>query len=550
MFGFLKNLFNSNKNSKKLVKHQEFLECEERKKRGDLFLAKGDFGNAIKEYEEALKINPMHAKVLCLLGFLLIEVGRLGDAKDRLVRSYEIDDSNEDTCYLLGVIEHGNSSNLIASRYYLQALERDSGMVVACEKLCQLCHELFLAQDVENTEVLLKQAIELNPRYSNFYFYMGNILKSKNELQDALKCYCSAIEFDSENLLAHHGLGAVYESLRQWEKAFEHYRYAAQNKQFIDTHWSLSHLLLLHGQYEEGFAYYECRLQSKGNIKFKFIEDALARVSSLTQWEGGDINGKDITVWVEQGLGDTIMMLRYLPFLKRRFNIGNLFVLCPSDLNEVVASLGCVDKILNRFSGREITGYHCSLMSMPYLFGTSSVNIPCESPYIHPSESQIQVWKERLAHYSDYKVGIVWAGGQLTSTDAIRSMPLSTLAPLMSISGINFFSLQKGGPQEQLTVSNFDIVDWMNDCQSVMDTAALIQQLDLVITVDTSIVHLAGALGKKCWLLNRYESEWRWGLVSVDSAWYPSVTIFRQKSKGDWHAVINEVSAELRALVS
>jgi hypothetical protein len=210
----------------------------------------------------------------------------------------------------------------------------------------------------------------------------------------------------------------------------------------------------------------------------------------------------------------------------------------------------CVSRVLKFVHREDQSSFdiHCPLMSVPHLLGTSLDTIPNIVPYIDVPKELVDAWQMRLQPLNGLKVGLVWAGGKQTAKDHLRSVQLAQFRPLFSAADVQFINLQKGDPKNQLAASGFPIVDWMDECVDVMGTAALIANLDLVISVDTSMAHLAGALGVPVWMMNRHESEWRWLLEREDSPWYPSMRIFNQQLPGEWDAVIRKMAGELERL--
>jgi ADP-heptose:LPS heptosyltransferase len=185
-------------------------------------------------------------------------------------------------------------------------------------------------------------------------------------------------------------------------------------------------------------------------------------------------------------------------------------------------------------------------MSLPFLFGTRVETIPREVPYLFVPDGLRKTWGDKLAGAHRPRIGLLWAGGKVFSRDALRSVRLEQFGPVFQSADATFVSLQKGDEARQIARTGASVLDRMDECLDLLDTAALIEQLDLVISVDTSVAHLAGALGKRVWLLNRFESEWRWMLEREDSPWYPSMRIFRQHKAGDWDEVMQRVAAALR----
>jgi hypothetical protein len=195
--------------------------------------------------------------------------------------------------------------------------------------------------------------------------------------------------------------------------------------------------------------------------------------------------------------------------------------------------------------------YHCALTSLPYLLDIRLETIPDSVPYLFVPNDMKRKWADRLEDRKGVKIGLVWAGNNKMPRDALRSMPLEILAPIQNVPGVVFVSLQKGGASSAKSLEkNWLELDWIEECEDFLDTAALVENLDLVIGVDTSTIHLAGALGKPVWLLNRFESEWRWMTGRSDSPWYPTLRIFRQPALHDWPNVISEITIELSTWVA
>jgi hypothetical protein len=307
----------------------------------------------------------------------------------------------------------------------------------------------------------------------------------------------------------------------------------------------LSMLTLLRGDYTEGMELYESRFDAlQGDIGCAPELRELLRDSR--RWRGEALSGKRLLIWTEQGFGDSLMMLRYLPLLQNR-GAGEISVLCEHTLERVVCSISGLHHGLTCTQSASANAFdlHCPIMSLPFLFGTTLDSIPGRVPYITVSTELRDAWKKRLSSISKTKVGLAWAGSKTLRDDARRSIPFAAFEPLIRSKGVRLISLQKGDGAEQIREWQGQIEDWMDDCNDFMDTAALVHNLDLVISVDSAIAHLAGALGKPIWLLNRYGSEWRWGLGSERSAWYPSMRIFSQQEANNWVRVIARVANEL-----
>jgi hypothetical protein len=270
-------------------------------------------------------------------------------------------------------------------------------------------------------------------------------------------------------------------------------------------------------------------------------------------WTGGDIAGRILLLHAEQGLGDTLQFCRYAPLVARR--CGKVYLEVPRALLRLLRqSLGAENlEVIPRLADFPATqalprtDYHCPLLSLPRVFGTSLVDVPADIPYLAADAAQAAAWSQRLADLPGRKVGLVWAGLPQYADDAHRSLPLAQLAPLGGVVGVTFISLQTGAAAVQAGAvpPGMTLHDASAGLGDFADTAALIAALDLVISVDTAAAHLAGALGRPVWLLNRFDTDWRWMTDRADSPWYPAMRIFRQPRRGDWDSVISQIRAEL-----
>ena len=271
-------------------------------------------------------------------------------------------------------------------------------------------------------------------------------------------------------------------------------------------------------------------------------------------WLGSDeIAGKTILLHAEQGLGDTIQFCRYAPLVSARGARVILEVQAP--LHDLMSTLSDAVQIVS--AGQPLPDFdlHCPLLSLPLAFATRLETIPSPTPYLSAQEKKARAWRERLGRYHKPRVGLVWAGNPrkelpgANRIDGQRSLALDRLAPLFQVAACEFFSLQKGDDavrQLRDSAARQQVIDCTDDLHDFSDTAALIENLDLVISVDTSVAHLAGALGKPFWLLNRYNTCWRWLLDREDSPWYPTARLFRQDATREWEPVIQRVAAALR----
>jgi hypothetical protein len=299
----------------------------------------------------------------------------------------------------------------------------------------------------------------------------------------------------------------------------------------------MSFPFLLRGDFKEGLEKYEWRWRG---------EDLERRDFAQPQWRGEDIAGRTILLHADRGLGDTIQFCRYASLVAARG--GDVVLEVPHALRRLLSSLQGLHRLVTSGDPVPVFDLHCPLMSLPLAFGTTIDTIPGQAPYLAAEADLCAFWRDRLPP-ADFRVGITWQGNPVHKNDQNRSLPLKQFAPLAAIPGVSLISLQKDHGLDQLN----DLPDGMcvhrlgvgYDEGGFQDTAALIMALDLIVTVDSSVAHLAGALGRPAWIALPFIPDWRWMLDRADSPWYPTVRLFRQRKRGDWNDVFAGMAAEL-----
>jgi tetratricopeptide (TPR) repeat protein len=439
--------------------------------------------------------------------------------------------------------------------------------------------------EYELAEKAFRQAILLKPDQGMFYLNRGNALRAQGRFGIAIKSYRKALELDSVSLDVHINIaqtllyhGDTDEAEKFIMKALDLYPgnerpYITLGNLYVTKglsvdaeaaylraiaikpndpapKYSLSILKLLLGDLHEGFKLYEHRFLGGSISSFGGTNDMFRALKDKVRWYGEQVADKTLLVITEQGAGDSLMMVRYLPLLKQR-GFKRLQVYCDGGLVRLFQTLSVVDEVFSRVDPLDLTcfDYYCPLMSSPYLCQTSLDSIPAAVPYLEIHDAELGKWRTLLEGVSGLKVGMVWAGSSINLLDKQRSIPICEFTPLTAIEGVDFISLQKGEKSGQFAELDKDCIDYMEMCHDYLDTAALIMELDLVISVDTSVAHLAGALGKPVWLMNRFGSEWRWMLNREDSPWYPTMRIFNQEEPGNWTPVIEDIAIELKRLL-
>ena len=305
-------------------------------------------------------------------------------------------------------------------------------------------------------------------------------------------------------------------------------------------------ILLALGEFERGWDEFERRFQLYGykDLMDRFPRDAL--------WDGSELAGKTLLVWAEQGLGDQIQFVRYIPMVAG--GDAEVIVQCDRPLVRLFKQVPGASRIVPNGERWPPFDFHCPIVSLARVMGTRMTSIPAEVPYLRAEAELAAQWRDKLSHLSGIRAGLVWAGSRLgnmpilESFDQRRSLALREFLPLWEVRNVTFISLQKGTAAQEVQVLTPDhpLADFTDDLHDFADTAALVENLDLVISVDTSVAHLAGAMGKPVWILCRLGGDWRWLLDRTDSPWYPSARLFRQRRYMEWEPVVRDLQAALQ----
>ncbi|MCL4229606.1 tetratricopeptide repeat-containing glycosyltransferase family protein [Candidatus Dependentiae bacterium] len=414
------------------------------------------------------------------------------------------------------------------------------------------CGEIALKIDRPHDAITyLEYAITIDPNHTQALFALANAYHEIGNLTKAISLYQQLYDQHPNHPVIIYNYAYVLKKHDQVSQAIPHYlKSLALKPDYAEAHFGLSLAYLTLGDFKNGWREYEWRWAAYREQPKIFHQPV---------WDGSEINGKRIFVYAEQGLGDTFQFMRYLKLLKDRgayviFQtqkpLKTLLTLCPY-----------IDVLITEDSEIPPFDTYCALMSLPYAFGTHLETVPAEIPYLYAREPLVNHWKEYLASDNAIKIGICWQGNASYTNQALRrvvaakSLPVTTLAPLAQVPGVHFYSLQKINGEEQLAqlpqdfqVTTFDNID--EEHGRFMDTAAIIKNLDLVITVDTSIAHCAAALGTPVWILLPKPADWRWMLERTDTPWYPTMRLFKQKEPGNWQRVIDDVQQALKEFVA
>jgi len=501
----------------------------------------GLFDQAREIYLRILRYNPDDYNALQLLGVLAVHDGDYSLAVELISRAARVVDSDPSIFNNLGEAYRGLNQLKDAEQCFRRALNLDSNYALAYNNLATVLHHFKRSLEAEEA---CRHALACHPFYAEAYNNLGIILADLNKYDEAETAYRQALNMNNDYFDGYVNLGILYKNMGRYRESEQVYRKALRlNPHASEALYNLSILELLQGKLRKGFEHYENRVEKHDIL--------LSAPLECPPWQGQKLDGKSLLLITEQGAGDSIMMMRYLRVLKKSKFPGRIGVYCDVSLQRIFSSFPEVDQLYLKPESPPFNefDYHCPMMSLPYLFKTTLFTIPQPVPPVCvPDEIKIR-WQNQFSNLQGIKVGLAWSGNRELKADARRSIPLSVFMPLRDVPGIHYFSLQKGYGSEQLLESDWNIIDVMDDCKDYLETASLIDMLDLVISVDTSVVHLAGVIGKRLWLLNRFESEWRWMLEREDSPWYPTLKIFHQESISDWSHVMQRVADELRRMV-
>lgn len=400
-------------------------------------------------------------------------------------------------------------------------------------------------QGVSNAaEICYRRSVELNPAYPETHLNLGALLAKKKRFSEAEASYGQAIALSPHSPAGWSNLGVLYASTKREEEAEQCYRTAMSlDERYATARFNLSYLLLRQGRFDEGWHCLEARNWYA----------ALANHFTCRRWQGEGLLGKSILITYEAGHGDVIQFCRYAAELKAR-GAASVSMICHPALKTLLAAFEDVDSVISFDEQIPASGWDfwTPLLSIPYHCKTRLDSIPAKIPYLQAPANQVAKWSALLPK-DGLRVGLAWKGNPQFENDADRSLPsLDVFAPLWAVAGVHFISLQKGAGEDEAAQppGGLSLINLGARLENFADTAAVVTSLDLVICVDTAVAHLAGALGKSCWvLLPEYQADWRWLTERADSPWYPGIMrLFRQRTMGDWTTVVAEVTDALRQL--
>jgi len=513
-------------------------------------LVLGNLGNALRHqgklaeaeavYRQAIEIDPESVDILNTLGALLHRQGRIAEAEPLFVRALALSDTHPDA--------HNNMGNVLQTQGRLEEAIGHYRRAIAlrptyAEAYSNLGSALQRAGCLDQAVAAYRQALDLSPDLPDALSNLGTLHSLRGDMPEASRCFQRAIALRPDYPEACNNLGNALQWDARLDEAIDAYERAiALRPTFAGARMNLGMALLAKGDFARGWREYESRWHSE---QFAHAR----RPFTQPQWRGEPIEGRTLLLHAEQGFGDTLQFCRFAPWVAARGARVVLEVQRP--LLRLASSLAGVADLVAQGDPLPEFDLHCPLLSLPAALGLEIDSLGgAAPPYLAPDPAQVAALGPQIAAAAGgrLKVGLVWSGSprvyspELAAVDRRRSIGWAAVAPLLDLPGVCLFGLQKDGERPP---EGSGVIDLMDTVEDFADTAALLAHLDLLVSVDTAMVHLAGALGRPVWVLNRYDSCWRWLRDRDDSPWYPRLRQFRQPAAGDWETVLRRVRGAL-----
>jgi Flp pilus assembly protein TadD len=475
---------------------------------GDDFYRRAKFEDAVQSYRRCLELDPSDADAFNNLGAALADLRQLEEAI---------------TCYQTALLlrpEFGDAQYNLGNAF--AELRR-----------------------YDEADACYREALRLKPAFGSGFINRGNLCRRRGQLADAADCYREAIKLEPSSHLAWNNLGLTLADSGQFQDALAHYTEALRLvPDYPEAHRNQSLTLLLIGEWKRGWAEYEWRWR---------CPDLVPPPIPKPLWDGSPLAGRRILLYAEQGFGDVIQFVRFAPYVRASGGVVTLAV--AERMHRLLSCCPGLDRLVSRDRIPLDFDVHCPLLSLPRIFGISPANVPAVIPYLRVEAPRVLRWKRKLDSVPGFKIGIAWQGSTGYPNDRVRSIPLQFFARLAGVSGVQLVSLQKGFGTEQAQALEepFPLIQLgggLDEVDAFVDTAAVISQLDLVITCDSAIAHLAGALGLEAWVPLAFVPDWRWLLGRDDTPWYPTIRFFRQERLDDWDTPFARIADALRARVA
>lgn len=494
-------------------------------------------------FRNSIRLNPTDSNAYNYLGITYFQGGHFSKALPCFFRCVEYNPNNPLAYNNLGLTLEKLKRYPDAKINFEKAIKLNPGYAHAFNNLGLIYKQLKLLPQAIRT---LKHAIEIQPDFLPAYNNLAAALINNNQFTEAETCLRQAIEVKPEFYETYRRLGVVLKKMRRFKEAELAYLTSvdlADSTHRASVLHSLGILYLLCGQFAKGWPNYEFR-------RITFQRHIYSPpLGTIPYWHGESLSGKSLLLFFEQGLGDTIQFIRYLPQIWKM--AAKVTVIVQSDLRQLLSYSLKTELYDEKNLPNGHYDFACSLHSLPMIFKTSKATIPHQVPYLSSRKSIASKWSNSLAELSGshrFRIGVVWAGNPHHENDCNRSIPFAAFQQLFAMQQIDWISLQVGNRATDLPESS-NVISLFPALTDFQETAGVIENLDLVITVDSSVAHLAGSMGKPTWTLLPFDCDWRWQTAGDSSPWYPSMRLFRQSEPGNWQAVLSKVRLSLKNIV-
>jgi tetratricopeptide (TPR) repeat protein len=530
---------------------------------------------ARKSFEKAIQIHPQYVEAHVNLGNVLHTLGEYYKAIDCYVVALRLAPNLATTYFNLagtqqkiGKLQEAISSLEIAvqlSPRYARAYQRRGDVHV---ELAQLDAAIVAYQNAvaiapddarsltamgvvlrrlgrfEEAACAYRAALSFAPNSADALMNLGNVSLDLGQYEEAIAYHEKSVSLKPECAIAHCNLGQTLQTVRRFEDALVCYQRAIDiDSSYPKAHFNRSLVLLLMGDFARGFEEYEWRWK----------ESLPKPLFNCPEWDGGLLFGKTILLYSEQGLGDTLQFIRFVDHVRRR-SPKKIVVQCQKALFSLLQDFPGIDQLVTPGSEMPSLDVCVSLMSLPYTLKLDVADFATQTPYLYCCAQFMEIWREETKRWKGFNVGIAWQGSTSHPKDRFRSIPLSSFSELAELPGVNLISLQNGYGTEQIQDIDFPLVNLTDRLDKTngpfVDTAALIANLDLVITIDSALAHLAGAMGVPVWVVLNTQHDWRWMKDRTNCLWYPTMRLFRQNQPNDWGEVLGRIRAELMETVN
>lgn len=535
---------------------------------------RGRLSDAERGYQHVLALDPNNVDALHLLGVISQQQGRPETAIQLISKAIELNPRAETFYSNLGnaqrdlkryaEAEAAYKSALALNPHYQDAMINMAALYVAIENsqkalewaeraltLGAHAHALTYRgvakknlKQLDAARIDLEAAVQLNPNLAHSWTNLGNIYRDLCDYPAALIAHDRAVQLQPTLAEAWNNRGYVLKQMGRYDEAMKSYERATEIQPgFSGAVWNKSMIELHRGDWKIGFEHYEFRRKKKG---------AFESTLPIPEWTGQDLTEKRILVFAEQGMGDIFQFIRLLKLLTARG--AKVSFACPTNLHPLLRSFDSGVELVGYESITPDYNFQIPLMSLPQRLGLMVSDVKTPRGYLQIPAAKCDYWKSRLSEDRKFKVGLCWQGNPEFPEDRLRSIPLKAFEPLMGLENISIYSLQRGFGSEQIVEAGFQsqVVDYTGefdqDGSIFLDAAALMKNLDLTISIDSSLAHLGGAINEPTWILLPKICDWRWGLEGHDRTWYDSVTLIRQNSFFDWNEVIARVAERLQGI--